>query len=91
MEYANPETGVAIDLASLTEEEEKFYRLALRKFQKNPPWVDFDGFAFGLRSPLYKGESSHLDVRKRPLFLALKDMSLQLGIQQGRVKARTYA
>ncbi len=90
MEYVNPETNVRFDLSTLTDEEVKFYRLALRKFQKNPPWVAFDEFAFGPRSPIYKNQSSHLDVRKHPLFQALRDMSLQLGIQQGQVKAKVH-
>jgi len=86
MEYVNLETGVRINLDDLTLEEKKFYRQALKKFQENTNWLSFDEFAFGMRSPIYKGRRSHIDVLKSELYLALKDMSLQLGVQQGLIR-----
>ena len=88
MQYVNLETGVKVNLDGLTPEEKKFYRQALKKFQENAKWFSFDEFAFGMRSPLYGRRKSHLDVLKSGLYLALKDMSLQLGVQQGLI-ART--
>jgi hypothetical protein len=35
MEYLNSETGVRVNLDSLTPAEKKFYKLALKKFQEN--------------------------------------------------------
>lgn len=86
MEYVNLETGVRINLDDLTLEEKKFYRQALKKFQENTKWLSFDEFAFGMRSPIYKGRRSHIDVLKSELYLALKDISLQLGVQQGLIR-----
>jgi hypothetical protein len=51
-------------------------------------WLAFDEFAFRMESPIYSHHRSHLEVHKDPLYLALKDMSLQLGTQQGRVARR---
>lgn len=90
MKYVNADTGVEIDLSTLNEGERTFYRRALRKFMQNTPWLAFDSFAFGMMSPLYRGRTSHLEVLRSPLYLALKNMSLQLGVQQGMIarKAR---
>ncbi len=83
MEYVNLESGVKINLGSLTKAEEGFYLRALKKFRQNANWLDFDDFVLGMQSPLYSGKRSHHEVLRHPLFLALKDMSLQLGIRQG--------
>lgn len=91
MEYVNLETGVRINLDELTPEEKKFYKQALKKFQENTEWFSFDEFAFGMRSPIYKGKRSHVDVLKSELYLALKDISLQLGVQQGLITRRKKA
>lgn len=91
MEYINSETKVKINLDTLTETEKKFYRQALKKFRENTNWLAFDEFAFGKRSPIYLHRRSHLDVLKEPLFLALKDMSLQLGVQQGMIARKQLA
>ncbi len=91
MEYINPETKVKISLDDLTETEKKFYRQALKKFRENISWLAFDEFAFGRQSPIYAHRRSHLDVLKEPLFLALKDMSLQLGVQQGMIARKKSA
>ena len=40
-------------------------------------------------SPLYSGRKSRLEVIEDRLYLALEDMWLQLGVQQGMVKAGT--
>ena len=76
---------VKINLGSLTEAERRFYRQALKKFGENTKWLAFDEFAFGMMSPIYSNRNSHRDVLKDPLYLALKDMSLQLGVQQGMI------
>lgn len=91
MEYINPETKVKINLDRLTETEKQFYRRALKKFRENISWLAFDELAFGRQSPIYSHRKSHLDVLKEPLFLALKDMSLQLGVQQGMIARKQLA
>ncbi len=88
MEHVNLQNGVRINLDALTETEKRFYRLALEKFQQNTSWLGFDQFAFGMNSPIFFRQRSHLDVLKHPLYLALKDMSLQLGVQQGKIARR---
>lgn len=74
-----------IDLNGLNDTERRFYRRALKEFQKNVNWREFDHFALGKNSLLYDGKRSHLEVLKHPLYLAVQDMWLQLGIQQGMV------
>jgi len=86
MKYVNPETGVQIELTDLMERQRKFYQQALAKFRQDTHWLAFDAFAFGAMSPLYLGRKSHLEVLKDPLYQALKDMCLQLGVQQGMIK-----
>ena len=86
MEYVNLETGVRINLDDLTPNEKKFYKQAIKRFQENTNWLSFDEFAFGITSPIYKGQRSHIEVLKSALYLALKDMSLQLGVQQRLIK-----
>lgn len=41
-----------------------------------------------MNSPIYRGRDSHLNVLKHPLFLALQDMALQLGVQQRMISRR---
>jgi len=86
MEYVNSETGVRVNLDELTAEEKRFYKQAIKRFRENTNWLSFDEFAFGMRSPIYKGRRSHIEVLQSALYLALKDMSLQLGVQQGLIK-----
>ena len=86
MEYVNSETGVRIKLNDLTPEEKRFYKQALKKFHENTKWLSFDEFAFGMGSPIYNGQRSHLDVLQNRLYLALKDISSQLGVQQGLIR-----
>ena len=88
MEYVNLETGVRVNLDGLTPEEKRFYRQARKRFQEQTNWLAFDEFAFGMRSPIYHRQRSHIPVLKSALYLTLKDMSLQLGVQQGLI-ART--
>ena len=72
-------------MRGLTEEEKKFYSQALTKFRQGVPWVSFEQFAFDPGSPIYKRHRSHLEVLKDPFYLALEDMWLQLGVQQGLI------
>jgi hypothetical protein len=85
MKYVNPKTGVEIKLTELTERQRTFYQQAVGKFRQDTHWLAFDAFAFGTMSPLYSGRKSHLEVLRDPLYQALKDMSLQLGVQQGMI------
>jgi hypothetical protein len=91
MEYVNLETGVRVNLDDLTAEEKKFYRQAIKRFRENTNWFSFDEFAFGMRSPIYNRRRSHIEVLESALYLALKDMSLQLGVQQGLIKRTNKA
>ncbi|MFZ3210535.1 MAG: hypothetical protein WA188_03400 [Terriglobales bacterium] len=87
MIYQNPRTGISIDLTTLGDEEERFYRAAKQRFESGIAWFDFDDFAFGSNSPLYRGRASHHEVLQHPLYIVLKDMWLELGVRQGRVRA----
>ncbi len=85
MRYVNPRTGLTVALDTLTIKEKSFYRRALKEFKRNTDWFEFDKFLFSPSSVLYKGRRSHLEILRHPLFLALKDMWLQLGVQQGKI------
>jgi hypothetical protein len=91
MIYQNPRTGMRIDLLTLNDDEQKFYRAARQRFDDGVPWFDFDDFAFGSGSPLYRGRASHHEVLQHPLYIALKDMWLELGVRQGRIRTEPVA
>jgi len=78
--------GRRLPANDLTSDEESFLRHARRKFADNADWFEFEDFAFGSRSPLYAKTRSQQDVLTHPLYVALKDMWLELGVRQGRVK-----
>ena len=88
MKYVNAHTGVEISLKHLKKVQREFYNRALELYRRNESWLRFEEFAFGANSPLYKDRQSHLEVVKDPLYLALEDMWLQLGVQQGMIKRR---
>ena len=88
MRYANSRTGVSVSLGELSDVEKQFYQRAREQFKANAPWLVFDELAFGVSSPIYSGRASHLDVLEQPLYLALKDMSLELGVRQGLIAAK---
>jgi hypothetical protein len=89
MEYifgAGPEKGTVISLSGESVECKAFFMEAEEKFKNDVPWGDFDTWAFGQKSPIYKNQRSHLDVMKVPTYLVLKDLSMRLGINQGHIK-----
>ena len=87
MHYINPKSGLDIDLGELSPEKARFFDAARRQFRKNASWFEFEQLIFSFTSPLYKDLKSRADVVKEPLFAALKDMWLELGIKQGFVAA----
>lgn len=86
MKYINSDTGTEISLKQLKKGHREFYDRALELYRHNESWLRFEEYAFGSLSPLYKDRNSHLEVVKDPLYLALEDMWLQLGVQQGMIK-----
>lgn len=71
----------------LTQEEHEFLQRARGLFRQNADWLEFEGFAFGTRSPIFSRNRSHRDVLQHPLYVALRDMWLELGVRQGRIAA----
>lgn len=71
----------------LTPEEQQFLSRAQAKFADGLDWLEFENFAFGPRSPLFSRTRSQQDVVKHPLYVALRDMWLELGVRQGRIAA----
>lgn len=76
---------IAAEAVDMTTDERRFLRIAEQKYRANEDWFDFESFAFGMDSPLFIRQRSHLDVLSHPLYLALKEMWLDLGRKQGRV------
>jgi len=89
MRYRNPGSGFAIDLGELDEEKKRFFDVARKLFQKNTNWFEFEQLVFSYTSPIFSRSRNRADVVHDPLFKALKDMWLQLGIDQGFVAATT--
>ena len=72
--------------SAMAAEEAAFLAKARRKFKENVDWLDFEDFAFGMRSPLFGKARSQQDILRHPLYLALKEMWIDLGIRQGKMK-----
>jgi hypothetical protein len=70
----------------LNETDKAFLDAAQRLFTRNVDWFEFEGFAFGMRSPLFAKNRSHKNILEDPLYRALTEMWIQLGIRQGRVR-----
>jgi hypothetical protein len=85
MRYRNQESGLEIDLSELDSERKQFYRLALAKLEANAPWLEFEDFAFSFSSPVFRASRNRREVLNDPLYIALKDIWLRLGIRQGHV------
>jgi hypothetical protein len=75
------------DQETLTTEERAFLARARSKFEEGADWLDFEDFAFGSGSPIYSRSRSHQDVLQHPLYVALKEMWLDLGVRHGRIAA----
>jgi hypothetical protein len=73
-------------ITGLNEAEEAFLEVARRMFAENTDWFEFESFAFGMGSPLFAKPRSHMNIIEHPLYLALRDMWIELGIRQGMVK-----
>ena len=70
---------------TLNPEERDFLRQAEKKFRANTYWLDFEDWAFSMRSPVFSRKRSHKDVLSNPLYLALTEMLLDLGEKQGEI------
>ena len=73
-------------ITGLNEAERAFLERARRMFAENTNWLEFEGFAFGMRSPVFAKTRSHKNILEHPLYIALRDMWLELGVRQGVVK-----
>jgi len=76
--------GTTIELTDLNPEEEAFYWQVLEKFQRKDRWVEFNHFALSMTSLAYSPRRRQMyPDRDNPLLVVLKDMSVQLGKEQG--------
>jgi hypothetical protein len=85
MRYHNLDSGLKIDLSGLDGERTRFFQLAMKKLEENVSWLDFEDFAFSFNSPVFRASRNRREVLSDPLYLALKDIWLRLGIRQGHV------
>jgi hypothetical protein len=83
MTVQNPITK---DEFELSQAETEFYSRALTKFHENADWSAFESFAFNPGSPIYGRRKSYGRLVLDPLYRALQDMWLQLGVNQGEVQ-----
>jgi hypothetical protein len=85
MRYHNPDSGLRIDLTTLSADQKRFYQSAIEQLDANVDWIEFENFAFSFGSPIFKASYDRQDVLTDPLFIVLKDIWLRLGIRQGMV------
>lgn len=80
------ENPVTKDRFELSQLEAEFFARALTKFRENVDWFAFETFAFNPSSPIYARRKSYGRLVMDPLYRALQDMWLQLGVNQGEVQ-----
>jgi hypothetical protein len=85
MRYINRKSGASIELSDLDGAKKRLYESAVDQFRKKVSWFEFEQFVFSYTSPLFSQSRSRADALEDPLYAALKDMWLQLGIDQGFV------
>ena len=73
-------------VTGLNEAESKFLKRARKMFAENTDWIEFENFAFGWGSPVFSKPRTHKNILEHPLYIALRDMWLELGVRQGMVK-----
>jgi len=83
MIFQNPVTKNSLELSGVDAE---FFQRALEKFHANTRWSAFENFAFSPTSPIYARRKSYGQLVMDPLYRALQDMWLQLGVNQGEVQ-----
>lgn len=83
MNVENPVTKGRFELGQA---EAEFFARALTKFRANVDWSAFETFAFNPGSPIYARRKSYGRLVLDPLYRALQDMWLQLGVNQGDVQ-----
>lgn len=83
MVFKNPVTK---DNFELDGADADFFRRAMDKFHRNAYWWSFERFAFSPSSPIYARRKSYGRLVTDPLYRALQDMWLQLGVNQGEVQ-----
>jgi hypothetical protein len=83
MVFQNPVTK---DKFELDGADADFFSRALDKFRSNANWSSFENFAFSPSSPIYARRKSYGRLVTDPLYRALQDMWLQLGVNQGEVQ-----
>jgi len=96
MRYLNRKSGLSIDLGDLDSDKRRLFKTAQDHFRDNANWFEFEQFVFSYTSPIFNKSRGRADVLGDPLYAALKDMWLQLGIDQGfvasdRQQAKTRA
>lgn len=85
--YFNPRNDFHAVLKDLPPEIEQLYDCALKRFVANSEWMLFHELVFGVASPLNAYLSSINLPLNEAIYLTFKDMWLQLGVQQGKVRA----
>ena len=74
--YVNAGREIDLNLGYLSPTDRAFYHAALKYFHSNVDAAQFDAFAFGPQSPIYRSGCSSL--RHDSLYKALRDMWFQL-------------
>lgn len=86
-------SGEVLDLSALTDKQRAFFERADRLFSQGAPWSDFQNFYLQRQSAIWFNggdpRSERLptsQVTRSPLYRAVKDMGLRLGVAQGYLR-----
>jgi hypothetical protein len=80
--------GEVINLDGLTPEERSFLERCRSAYEAGMDWLDFSLLAQGNENPVVRAQGQVTDsVAGHPLYRAVWDLEMRLGIRQGEVAA----
>lgn len=80
--------GRTLDLSSLSEPEQAFFRRCYAAYEADMPWGEFTNLAERSENPLIEATGGWItrQVLDHPLFQAVHDLESRLGIKQGKLR-----
>lgn len=79
--------GQMIDLTSLSEAEQAFFRYCIAAYRADVDWLAMGALADGKDNPLVRATEGEItrDVWEHPLYRAIRDLEFRLAVKQGEM------
>lgn len=86
-------SGEVLDLSAMTDKQRAFFDRAERMLSRGAPWSDFQNYYLQAKSAIwFNGGDPRAErlpttqVTRSPLYRAVQDMGLRLGVAQGYLR-----